>query len=209
MLLNHRVYLPDITYFPVYASYGTKGIGDAWQNWATPTPYAGTTATPGPTPTRGANLHALDYGWYYDWTFYYLPQRTEDPRYVRMVWCSWTTGTDINGATHSISDIARTDYQSGFRGRVWLVYNEPDDPSQCTAFFRNGAAAAAHYISVYNMIKTNDPSAKVFAGGLLWLRNPDTVSWWEDFVDALRADDPSLNKLVTPGGGSHRGAKTE
>ena len=42
------------TFTPVYLEYGAKGVGDAWQVWA--------------TPGAGHNLFALQYDWYYDWS---------------------------------------------------------------------------------------------------------------------------------------------
>ena len=186
---SRLVFLPVVmNNFPTYLTYGAKGIGDGWQNWATPTPFLGTTPTPGPTPTRGTNLGVLDYRWYYDWTFYYLPQRGHDPRYVRMVWCDWTTGTDINGVTHSITDMARADYNAGLSGRVWLIYNEPDDSMGCTDFLTDAPAAARHFEMVYDMIKAGDPSAHVFAGGLLWLKTAETQLWWSNFITTLTSD---------------------
>lgn len=38
---------------------------------------------------------------------------------------------------------------------------------------------------VYNWIKEHDPSARVFAGGLLALNTTDTRNWWTNFVDPL------------------------
>jgi hypothetical protein len=178
---SRLVFLPAVmNNFPTYLTYGPKGIGDAWQNWQ-----------PG---RSGTNMQALDYQWYYDWTFNYLPQRGQDPRYVRMIWCNETTGIDINGVTHSITDMARADYNAGLSGRVWLIYNEPDDPIQCTAFLGDAPAAARHFEMVYDMIKAGDPSAHVFAGGLLWLKTAETQTWWSNFITTLK-NDGALYKL--------------
>ncbi len=131
--------------------------------------------------------------WYYDWTFNYLPNRSSDARYVRMLWCNggfWQA--DVNGTPHYAGDIARQDYENGFVGRVWLIYNEPDDLGQCN--LADAVFAADYFSSAWDVIKTNDPTAKVFAGGLLWLNTPETRSWWTTFVNRLSSTG-NLNKL--------------
>lgn len=175
------VFLPVMNNSPIYLIYGAKGIGDAWQNWQSGNP--------------GTNMNALDYQWYYDWTFYYLPQRHQDPRYVRMVWCNETLGTDIDGITRNLTDIARIDYNAGQRGRVWLVYNEPDlvdsRPGIQTCgdvFYADPAGAARHFSLVYDLIKAGDPFARVFAGGLVWLGTSNTRTWWNTFIATLTTD---------------------
>jgi hypothetical protein len=153
--------------------YGPKGIGDAAQNWQPSKP--------------GVNLSALDYDWYFDWTFSFVPERSADPKYARMVWCDFTKETDIYGQTHTIAEIAKDDFENGRSGRVWLVFNEPDAPGvQCGATFANDPIGAAQqYSAVYDMIKENDPHARVFAGGLLWLSSQETRIWWWSFIDTL------------------------
>jgi hypothetical protein len=44
------------------------------------------------------------------------------------------------------------------------------------------------------MIKTNDPNARVFAGGLLWLNSQETRTWWWDFIDTLAVEN-ELDKI--------------
>ena len=154
-------------------TYGAKGIGDATQNSTTIIP--------------GVNLTALDYDWYYDWSFINLPSRNNDPKFVRMVWCDFVKQRDTYGNVHTIADVARDDYENGRSGRVWLVFNEPDAPGvQCGEVFADDPVGAAHhYSAVYDMIKENDPNARVFAGGLLWLNSQETRFWWWDFIDTL------------------------
>jgi Glycosyl hydrolase catalytic core len=179
---------PTATLTPEFLAYGPKGVGDAWQIWA--------------TPGGGTNLDALDVDWYYDWTFAYLPERNADERYVRMVWCGEMAQTDVTGQAHTIAETAAEDFIANRRGRVWLVYNEPDDPAQCGGHTSpagqpirfDPAYAARHFSQVYDLIKTADPNARVFAGGLAWLNSSETRQWWRDFVNTLRADG-DLDKL--------------
>lgn len=161
------------TAVPFQLTYGPKGIGDATQNSTLFKP--------------SINLNALDYDWYYDWSFNNLPARNNDPKYVRMVWCDSLTRKDVYGNVHTIAEIARDDYENGRSGRVWLVFNEPDAPGeQCGKVFADDPVGAAHhYRAVYDMIKDNDPYARVFTGGLLWLNSQETRVWWWIFIDTL------------------------
>lgn len=110
-----------------------------------------------------------------------------------MLWCNggfWSA--DVNGNPRYVGDIAHADYTNGFAGRVWLIYNEPDDPGQCN--FADANAAADYYSSAYDLIKNNDPTARVFAGGLLWLNTSYTRNWWITFVNRLSSTG-KLHKL--------------
>jgi hypothetical protein len=172
---------------PTSFPYGSKGIGDGWQNWATPTPS-------GPVP--GTNLDVLDFDWYYDWRVDYVPGRGSDPRYVRMVYCD-----DTSGIVAAASD----DYNNGRRGRVWLVYNEPDHSNFGTCgykfvgdpperMYQNHEWAASHFSDVYDLVKGADPSALVFVGGLVFLDSQRTRDWWQDFINTLQAEE-NLHKI--------------
>jgi len=158
-------------------AYGPKGIGDPWQNWQAPNP--------------GTNIDALDFDWYYDWRVSYVPARETDPRYVRTVWC-WQSDTS------NIVTAASADFANGIRGRVWLVLNEPDHPTgQCGAISPNDLSgtinenpeyAARYFSDIYDMIKSADPHARVFGGGLVFLNTQEAQNWWQDFVSTLQAD---------------------
>lgn len=169
---------PRRSYLPLVGrgilSYGKKGIGDAWQMW-------GPTATP--SSPLGTNIGALNYTWFYDWTYSYLPARGFDPKYVRMVWCTGLYQLDFQHVQRYVGDVARSDYDNGFVGRVWLIFNEPDATSQCN--LPNASDAAGFYSNVYDIIKANDPSARVFAGGLIWLNTSYSRTWWTTFVNRL------------------------
>jgi hypothetical protein len=114
-----------------------------------------------------------------------------------MVWCDSMQQWDRNGERHTITETAQADFSSGRRGRVWLVYNEPDvrhDPDNPRSHGQCGdypeydpVYAAHHYSTVYDVIKGADPYARVFAGGLVHLSSPQVRSWWQTFVNTLQA----------------------
>jgi hypothetical protein len=147
------------------------------------------------TPGGGTNLDALKFDWYYDWSAGFLPERGGDYRYARMVWCGGLSQHDAHGGSRTLAEIAADDFAANRRGRVWLVYNEPDDPNQCGGveaddgrpIYQNPAFAARHYVEVYGLIKTADPYARVMAGGLAWISTPEAREWWRQFVGALAA----------------------
>jgi hypothetical protein len=173
------VFLPLVTKSD-YLNYGRKGVGDPWQCW-------------GQGGREGTNLDALDFTWFYDWNFSYLTSRDQDRRYVRMLWCDggfWQQ--DINLSWRYVGDVANADYTNGLRGRVWLVYNEPDAVGQCNR--ADASALADHFSDAYDVIKANDPTARVFGGGLLWLNTQYTRDWWTAFVGRLE-DTGNLHKL--------------
>lgn len=178
-----RAYLPIVSNnYPLYLSYSKKGIGDPWQNWT--------------LPNSGTNLSTLNFDWYYDWRFNYLPERNTDPRYVRMVWCLGVVDTDIYSITHTITDTAREDFNRNWRGRVWLIFNEPDGNGGCGGstlindrqVHSDAIGTAHHYGAVYDMIKSADPYAKVYGGGLVWLNYSETRLWWQSFVNTLQSE---------------------
>lgn len=173
--ISSTVYAPLVTNAIYQLTYGKKGVADSWKAWQQKKPEPGT------------NLGVLDYEWFYDWKFSYLPERNSDPRYVRMFYCRNPEGfweLDIHDVKRYVDEIARSDYEQGFRGRVWLIYNEPDYWwKQCN--FPDASAAADYFSDAYDLIKSNDPSAKVFAAGLLWLNTQETRAWWTTFVTRL------------------------
>lgn len=181
VFMNCQCLPPWPTPTPTPLAYGPKGVGDPWQNWRPSYP--------------GTNIDALDFDWYYDWSTNYVSARDTDPRYVRMVWCMGTEG---------IVAAASTDFANGIRGRVWLVYNEPDhkNTGQCGSKFTpsgermnsNAPYAARHFSDIYDMIKGTDPHARIFAGGLVLLNTQRTRDWWQEFINTLQADS-NLHKL--------------
>jgi hypothetical protein len=137
-----------------------------------------------------------------------------DPKFVRMVKCPtdyflYTDTLRIN-RIEDIRAAADNDRASHIEGRVWLIYNEPDgiygecgpeyidrnNPVESNRVRHNGAWAADRYIFIYDEIKIHDPSARVFAGGLLYIGYPDlSNSWWNDFLTQLIDRRGALNKL--------------
>ena len=184
----------------------------------TPTP----TSTPTPTPTpiplsygpkglAGSDSFSLfgeNYNAYYTWSI--SPSR-DDVRFARMVWCvtDYHLYGDYGGPNYQAQIIEAAQADRGkVAGRVWLVFNEPDDyvgtpngGGQCGVWPLTGnpfdednhnpkvrddpAEAARRYSLVYDWIKDNDPNAKVFAGGLLRIHLQSTRDWWNAFLDEL------------------------
>lgn len=166
-LVQSKWFLP-LARYRISMTYDKKGIGDDWQTWIPPRP--------------GTNFNALNFTWFYDWTFGYLPSRNE-ARYVRMIWCNGLWHKDINGNYVYAGDLARSDYNSGYAGRIWLVFNETDGPGQCPD--PGPVAAADFYVTAYDVIKANDPTAGVFGGGMVYLNTTETQNWWTSFIDRL------------------------
>lgn len=190
--LEPRAYLPLILRnHPLPLHYGPKGLAGTGSNY----------------------LFGENYDAYYNWAI--SPGQT-DARFARMVWCV----TDYHLYGHyggpnfqaQIIQAAQAD-RGKVTGRVWLVFNEPDDtwgaPNdwqnwQCGRFpmntdpknietnpiesgwvANNPAEAAIRYSLVYDWIKNNDPNAKVFAGGLLKIHSSHTRNWWTTFLNTL------------------------
>lgn len=167
-------------------TYGQKGVGDSSFSWMNNGP--------------GSHMVALTYDWYYDWRYYLVPERNSDLKYVRMVWCNEVTAAplgwpDVYGINHTITETATADFISNRRGRIWLVFNEPDHTSQCGGqLLPNGdpiisspAATAYYYSMLHDLIKSSDPYAKVYGGGLVWLNTAETRWWWQTFVSTLQS----------------------
>lgn len=186
-----RAFLPLILSNPLIAlDYGAKGLA-------------------GPD---NQNLFGASYDGYYTWA---ISPESNDARLARMVWCvsDYHLYGDYGGPNFQalISRAAQADSRS-VEGRVWLVFNEPDDHvgrpgagGQCGVYPLTGdpfdrannsptvrespAEAALRYSLVYNWIKVSDPNARVFAGGLLRLHSPATQRWWLTFLSTLASRD--------------------
>jgi len=122
-----------------------------------------------------------------------------------MVWCvtDYHLYGDYGGPNYQEQIIQAAQADSGtVMGRVWLVFNEPDDTyCQCgsypftgdpndpdnhnTLVHEDAAEAAVRYSMVYDWIKDNDPNARVFAGGLFKINTAGTREWWTTFLDTL------------------------
>ncbi len=119
--------------------------------------------------------------------------------YARSFWC---VSDDYMGSYLSLAAAAATaDFNTGVRGRVWLVLNEPDcdwNEDNCGTMTIDGdkvcgkpRKAAARYHTVYQTIKGADPYAKMFVGGVLAVGNISGTGckrgrwWWAEFVDKM------------------------
>ncbi len=197
---------------------------------ATPTRTATPTATPTPTPIKygwkGAgypgNLYiaatpivdkiwGVNIDWWYDWglsttdntargaassdaILAALANGLQDPGYVPMIYCtSEAGGPDPAGLT----ELARR-----FPGRVWLIFNEPDNADGCGGAIESwmlqhrdlfpddlydghhwtelGRYFGEQYAKYYDALKSGDPSARLYPLGLLELPMPSLtpgVGW--------------------------------
>lgn len=185
--LEPRSYLPlALRNYPLPLLYGPKGLAGQ----------------------GSAYLFGESYDAYYTWAI--NPDQT-DVRFARMVLC--VTDYHLYGYyggpnfQEKISEAAQAD-SGKVAGRVWLVFNEPDDyvgtpntGGQCGVWPFTGdpfdlsnqsprvrddpAEAAARYSLIYDWIKDEDPNAKVFAGGLLRIYSTHTRNWWTIFLNTL------------------------
>lgn len=182
--LTPRAYLPSVlNNYPPVLAYGAKGLaGD-----------------------DSFNLLDQNYDVYYNWG---VDPSNSDPRFARMVWCVDDYWLYTIGLAGQITQAAQSD-AGHVVGRVWLIFNEPDNPSgtppndaQCGAYpftgnpgdpnnhpkvYEDAAEAARRYSMVYDWIKNNDPNAKVYAGGILQLSWVGARNWWTTFISTLQA----------------------
>jgi hypothetical protein len=146
-----------------------------------------------------------------------------DPKVARMIKCptdyhlyeEMNSGDLGSDRVERVVAAADSDYEGDVRGRVWLIFNEPDSrwgecglthingpgyPSEDDYVHRNPAWAAERYVVIYNLIKAHDPYARVFAGGLL-LPGAEGRSWWNGFLNRL--DDSDLDPTLETIEGVH------
>ncbi len=164
--------------------------------------------TYGPKGLAGADTLGLLGDSYDAYTTWAVAPGVHDARLVRTVWCvSDYHLYPENGGLNTRDKIVQAAQADSGRvvGRVWLIFNEPDDSvAQCGSFALTGdpfdranrslkvredpAETARRYSLVYDWIKTNDPNARVFAGGLLHLSAASTQRWWLTFLETLAAE---------------------
>jgi hypothetical protein len=136
---------------------------------------------------------------YYNWGILW---NTYDTIVVRMIECLddySLFSRSYGGAsfTDTVTATAQNDHKD-YRGRVWLVLNEPDNrysPNECglkeidgVAVYRSAITVAHRYTRTYNLIKNFDPSARVFVGGVLSIGESGPNQgrdWWSDFVGVI------------------------
>ncbi len=188
--LTLSTYLPvALNDYPPYLLYGERGLA-------------------------GRDVYDLlgqDYNAYYGWT---VGPNINDVRFARMVWCVNDYYLYTLGYANQITQAAQSD-AGHVLGRVWLIFNEPENAWMSTTYTNtvNGEGwqcgdyplegnppfpsfsnrrvadhpeeAAVRYSMIYDWIKNNDPTAKVFTGGLLWIHNTQGRNWWITFINTL------------------------
>ncbi|PKO22395.1 MAG: hypothetical protein CVU38_09695 [Chloroflexi bacterium HGW-Chloroflexi-1] len=212
------------TPFPTPGPYGWKGIGDTWEAKA-----IGLDAAP------ANQFWGLAPSWWYDWgyrvrdaaaqsatspagTLAILEAGLKDIGYVPMIFCPQDAASTAPSPQQA-ADLARR-----YPGRVWLLFNEPDNSDQCGASIKIkyswfppnpvtanpqdwkplGKYLGEQYALYYNTIKAADPAAKVFAFNpvqlplptLSGLYWPGGVSLWNAFLEELTNQGQSLDGVA-------------
>ncbi|PKO20693.1 MAG: hypothetical protein CVU38_18770 [Chloroflexi bacterium HGW-Chloroflexi-1] len=188
---THKIYLPLFLQWYPKIVYGWKGVGhpaegaqlganssnsfwgiypDWWYNWG----YSG--------PFMSSQIHSAAE------TLAGLEAGLRDQQYVPMVWCMADVGSSFPTPTQ-VADLARR-----YPGRVWLMFNEPDNAiDQCGLPINSsyhyidqkkwselGTYLAQQYILYYDAIKAADRHARLFPLGLLQLPMPNLQGQWND-----------------------------
>jgi len=105
----------------------------------------------------------LRLGWYVNWTASADPPRPDGTEYVATIRLS-QVGTDSYSYSPSGSQLKQVIENNP--GAVWLIGNEPDRPGPWQDDCLPEIYAQAYH-ELYYLIKREDPSAKVFAGGIV------------------------------------------
>lgn len=103
----------------------------------------------------------------------------QDPRFVPMIW-GITNGQYVGGtctAPSCLADLARI-----YRGRTWLLLDEPERPDQANL---TPAAAANHVNTIASAIRAADSTAKLFCCGT-WADDMGTA-WMREFAQSVTA----------------------
>lgn len=110
------------------------------------------------------NIDALPMGWYVDYSASSTPVRPNGATFVPIIRLT-QTGSNANDYTFSPSESALLTSIAANPGSIWLIGNEPDRRDVQDDIEPHVYAAA--YKELYNLIKTADPSAQVFAGTIV------------------------------------------
>ncbi len=214
--------LKQPTPFPSPGPYGWKGIGDTWEAEA-----IGLDAAP------ANQFWGLAHKWWYDWghrvrdttaqaatspagTLAILEAGLKDIGYAPMLYC-------MSDASHgSLSPLDAAGLARKYPGRVWLLFNEPDNPFQCgSAIDENNSAKkierwvekenweklgeylGQQYVLYYDAIKAADPAAKIFFNTwqlplptLTGIYKPGGVRLWNAFLQEVNRQGRSLDGLA-------------
>lgn len=138
----------------------------------------------------------------------------QSDKYVPMVWCTSDVNSDIKTfpSPSQVGDMA-----GRYPGRVWLLFNEPDNANEnrdgcgwhienyrdCDFISTNNWVGLGDYIGrqyklYYDAIKSADPTARVFSPALEYLPlptltelHPRAIPIWEGFLNYLYNTDPN------------------
>lgn len=122
---------------------------------------------PGKNPGSSQDLaKALNPDCWYNWSVY-DEQNLNDPKFTPMLW-------RVNEGNLKQSVRLATQY----KGKTWLVYNEPEGSDQANVDYVTGAK---WFDRVYEQIKEVDPSAKIACCGVM-LRS-EGMYWLNGFYD--------------------------
>jgi hypothetical protein len=134
------------------------------------------------------------HGWYYNWDFTEALVES-DPRYVPMLWggpscASATTKNCTDEQTQEWVEryVGRLREDIRYRGRNWLVWNEPDDWHQAHL---DAATAAKVWNVLYASVKAVDPTTRLYCCGTHpgWEARQNTnPNWMADFLAKIDAD---------------------
>ncbi len=135
----------------------------------------GFSAAPLDGNARESILSDLGVSWWYSWGYEdsFLP----DPRFVPMIW-GVQDGNYLGGSCTTPSCLAN--YARTYRGRTWLLLNEPDRPDQANL---TPAAAASRVNAIVSAMRGADPSAKFLCCGTH--TDDGGVSWMTSFLESV------------------------
>ena len=216
-----RTATPTATPTPTPIKYGWKGISDTWEAEA-----IGLDAAP------ANQFWNLGPDWWYDWgyrvrdtsaqtavslasTLAILEAGLKDIGYVPMLLCPSDADPANFLSPQDAAGLARK-----YPGRVWLLFNEPDNLEQCGAAIDSGPNSkglistqnweglgrylGAQYGLYYDAIKSANPTARIFAfspvhlplptlSGLYW---PGGVRLWNAFLQELNRQGRPLDGIA-------------
>jgi hypothetical protein len=113
------------------------------------------------------DIAPLHMGWYVNWTASSSPQQPNGMQYVPMIRLTQVKlSTSTYTYTYSPSGTQLQLAIANNPGAVWLIGNEPDRPGPWQDDCYPHIYAQAYH-ELYYLIKATDPTAKVFAGGIV------------------------------------------
>lgn len=145
------------------------------------------------------DITPLRLGWYVNWLASVTPTRPNGTQYVPTIRLT-QIGTDSYSYSPSGSQLQQAIENSP--GVAWLIGNEPDRPGPWQDDCLPEVYAKAYH-ELYYLIKAEDPTAQVFAGGIVQatevrLQYLDLVlnNYWELYGEPLPADGWNIHGFV-------------